>query len=65
MSDIYGLGFDNFLGFRERVEAVTRESVSASVNDLLKSESPCVAIVGPEGTWVPDSNDTRLGEWNL
>jgi zinc protease len=65
MSDIYGLGFDNFLGFKERVEAVTREAVSAAVHDLLKTESPCVAIVGPQGTWVPENRDARIAEWNL
>jgi len=65
MSDIYGLGFDNFLGFKERVEAVTQESVSAAVHELLKSESPCVAIIGPNGTWVPESQDKRIGEWEI
>jgi len=65
MSDIYGLGFDNFLGFKERVESVTQEQVSASVRDLLQSEAPCLAIVGPKGTWVPESNDPALGRWNI
>ncbi|MEY4066788.1 MAG: hypothetical protein RIR26_2996, partial [Pseudomonadota bacterium] len=47
MSDIYGLGFDNFLGFKERIEAVTPKDVSESVHELLKKEGACLAIVGP------------------
>ena len=47
------------------MEAVTREAVSAAVHDLLKTESPCVAIVGPQGTWVPENRDARIAEWNL
>lgn len=65
MSDIYGLGFDNFLRFKERVESVTREQCSAVVSELLKNESPCVAIVGPKGTWVPEPSDPAIENWNI
>ncbi len=65
MSDVYGLGFDNFLGFKERVENVTAEQASAAVRDLLGKEGPCVTIVGPASTWVPEASDTLLQGWNI
>lgn len=65
MSDIYGLGFDNFLRFKERVEGVTREQCSEVVHHLLKNEGPCVAIVGPKGTWVPESTDSTIESWKI
>lgn len=65
MSDIYGLGFDNFLGFKERVEAVTPDDVTSAVGELLRREGACLAIVGPQGTWVPEQNDTLLSGWKL
>jgi zinc protease len=65
MSDIYGLSFDNFLGFKDRVENVTAEAASAAVRDLLCSEGACVTIVGPQSTWVPEPNDPLLTGWNI
>jgi zinc protease len=64
MSDIYGLGYDNFLGFRERIEAVTAEDVSNSVWQLLKAQPPRIAVVGPANTWVPHSDD-ELCQWKF
>ncbi|MFZ9520311.1 MAG: M16 family metallopeptidase [Silvanigrellaceae bacterium] len=64
MSDIYGLGYDNFLGFRDRIEAVTAEDVCDSVRQLLKSQAPRIAVVGPANTWVPQADD-ELCRWNL
>ncbi|MEY4065521.1 MAG: hypothetical protein RIR26_1729, partial [Pseudomonadota bacterium] len=58
-------GFDNFLGFKERIEAVTPKDVSESVHELLKKEGACLAIVGPEGTWVPEPDDALLASWQL
>lgn len=65
MSDVFGLGFDNFLGFRERIEAVTAEDVSQVVRELLDSSAPVVGIIGPQKTWVPQPNDPLLAQWNL
>jgi zinc protease len=65
MSDVYGLGFDNFLGFKERVENVTAENVSSAVYDLLKTEGACVTVVGPKSTWVPEANDPLLSGWEI
>jgi predicted Zn-dependent peptidase len=65
MSDIYGLGFDNFLGFKERVENVTAEAVSAAVRDLLSKEGACVSVVGPKSTWVPEAGDSLISEWKI
>lgn len=62
MSDVYGLGFDNFLGFKERIEAVTAADVSAAVAQLLQANQPRIAVVGPQGTWVPELNDS-LCSW--
>lgn len=60
MSDVYGLDFDNFLGFRERIEKVSAEQVSAAVRDLLTNEAPCLTVIGPKETWVPESSDPLL-----
>ncbi len=57
-SDAYGLGFDNFLRFRERVEAVTAADVSRAIANRMKDNPPILGIVGPEGTWRP--KDTNL-----
>jgi zinc protease len=57
MSDIYGLGYDNFLGFKDRLEAVTASDVSSAIRDLLKANAPCLAIVGPQHTWRPEETD--------
>ena len=54
MSDLLGLGFDHFLGFRERVLGVSREDVSAALKHVLTQNPPCVVILGPQGTWVPE-----------
>jgi zinc protease len=64
MSDVYGLGFDNFLRFQERVKAVTREDILAVMRSILAENPPVVGIVGPKETWVPEPNDPIL-KWNL
>jgi zinc protease len=52
-SDLYGMGFDNFLGFRERVSQVTAEQVQRTVAQCLLKAPPVAVVVGPEGTWQP------------
>ena len=52
-SDSYGLGFDNFLKFRERIEAVDAEKVRNVMRAKLEKNPPIIAVVGPTGTWVP------------
>lgn len=64
MSDVYGLGFDNFLRFQERVKAVTREDIQGVMRSLLVEHPPVVCVVGPQGTWVPNQNDEVMA-WNL
>ncbi|MBX9703870.1 MAG: insulinase family protein, partial [Silvanigrellaceae bacterium] len=48
MSDVYGLGFDNFLRFAKRVENVTAEQVSQVLSQVLSENQPILAIVGPK-----------------
>ncbi|RDB36045.1 MAG: insulinase family protein [Spirobacillus cienkowskii] len=64
MSDVYGLDFDNFLRFSERVNAVTAEQVSEVLQSLLIENIPIISVVGPKGTWIPDKHDPML-KWNL
>lgn len=64
MSDVYGLDFDNFLRFSDRVNAVTPEMVSNVLSLLLREHPPIISIVGPDGTWIPENNDPIL-KWNL
>ncbi|APJ03818.1 M16 family metallopeptidase [Silvanigrella aquatica] len=64
MSDVYGLEFDNFLRFTERVNAVTPEMVSSVLKSLLSENPPVITIVGPKETWIPNKNDPVL-KWNL
>lgn len=65
MSDVFGLGFDNFLTFRERIEAVSAEQVSSVIRDLLETGAPVIGMIGPEKTWVPQCDDALLTEWNI
>jgi zinc protease len=53
-SDAFGLGFDHFLSFRERVESVTREDVRNALASRLQANPPQLATIGPRGTWQPD-----------
>jgi zinc protease len=64
MSDVYGLGFDNFLRFSERVKKVTTSDIQAVMRDLLEKNPPVLCCVGPEGTWSPEQGDPLL-TWNL
>ena len=50
MSDVYGNPFDHFLGFEERVRAVTLEDVRESIANLLQTHPPLVGLVGPAST---------------
>lgn len=59
MSDVYGLDFDNFLAFEDRVRAVTAESIREVFTDLLRDNPPVISIVGPQGTFVPEEGS----EW--
>jgi len=65
MSDVFGLGFDNFLTFKERVEGVNAEQVSNVVRDLLNTGAPVIGIIGPKNTWLPTSDDPLLKEWSI
>lgn len=58
MSDIYGLGFDNFLSFEERVNKVTREDVRDVMADLMRNSPPVICIVGPHNVWYPEVSDS-------
>lgn len=64
MSDVYGLDFDNFLKFSDRVNAVTPEMVSDVLSLLLRENPPIISIVGPKGTWIPENDDSNL-TWDL
>lgn len=64
MSDVYGLEFDNFLRFSERVNAVTPEMVSNALKALLCENPPIISIVGPQGTWMPNKNDHTFN-WDI
>jgi zinc protease len=61
MSDIYDLGFDNFLRFSERVNKITPDEIQSVVADLLRENPPIVCAVGPEGTFYPE----KSLEWTL
>lgn len=61
-SDLYGLGFDNFLGFRERVLAVTPERVTQAMRHCMQLCPPVAVVVGPRGTWVPEAQTLS---WHL
>ncbi len=61
MSDLYGLDFDNFLKFDERVRAVSAEDIRSAYAYLLQHNPPVVAVVGPQDSWKPENN-TLL--WN-
>ena len=64
MSDVYGLGFDNFLRFAERVNQVTAEQIQQIMRELLVQNPPVIAIVGPKGTHVP-APDSSVLTWKL
>jgi zinc protease len=64
MSDVYGLEFDNFLRFSERVNAVTPEMVSTVIKSLLCENPPIISVVGPKGTWLPNKEDSVL-KWDI
>lgn len=61
-SDAYDLGFDHFLRFRERVQEVTPEKVTAALAAKLKENPACLALIGPRGMWQPDPENLT---WNL
>jgi zinc protease len=65
MSDVFGLGFDNFLTFKERIEAVNAQQVSDVIRDLLGTGAPIVGVIGPKNTWIPEPNDAVLTNWNV
>lgn len=64
MSDVYGLEFDNFLRFSERVNAVTPEMISNVLKSLLSENPPIISIVGPRDTWTPNNDDPVL-KWDI
>jgi zinc protease len=54
VSDVYGLGFDNFLKFDDRVNAITAQDVRDAFATVLSTNHLVGCVVGPEGTWCPD-----------
>jgi zinc protease len=64
MSDIYGLNYDHFLTFQQRIESVTSEQVSSSLMDLLQSNWPILAMVGPSDT-PKISQNSELMDWRV
>lgn len=64
MSDVYGLGYDNFLRFEERVTSVTSTDIQNLVRELLANNPPVICIVGPKGVWVPRTTDASLS-WSI
>ncbi|MES2616015.1 MAG: pitrilysin family protein [Bdellovibrionota bacterium] len=64
MSDVYGLGFDNFLRFSERVNKVTAQMVSDVIKELITNNPPVYAAVGSRETFIPQSED-KLFTWNI
>ena len=65
MSDVYGLGFDNFLRFSERVNKVTTKMVSDVIFELLQQNPPIFGAVGSKETYIPNQNDSPLFVWNI
>ncbi len=65
MGDAYGMGFDHFLRFKERIMSVTPNDITETLNEILKKNPPIFAIVGNESTWYPRSHDSDFLHWNL
>ena len=55
LSDLYGLGFDYFLNYEDRLKLVDVDSVLSVIKKILKEEHPIVTIVGPQGTEIDES----------
>lgn len=64
MSDVYGLGFDNFLKFSERVNKVTPQMVSDVIRELIQQNPPIYAAVGSKETYMLTPED-KLLTWNI
>jgi predicted Zn-dependent peptidase len=48
LDELYGLGFDEFMRLRERVEAVTLEEVRALAKELFGDAPSVLTVVRPE-----------------
>lgn len=49
LDELYGLGFDNFTHYQERINAVTAADVQEMARKYLSTENRAVAIVMPKG----------------
>jgi zinc protease len=58
VSDVYGLGFDNFLKFDERVNAITAQDIRDAFATVLNTTHLTGCVVGPEGTWCPSGSES-------
>jgi len=47
LDELYGLGYDHYLGLRKEVESVTLEEVKRVANKYFLNQSPIVALVRP------------------
>jgi zinc protease len=65
MSDVCGLGFDNFLSFSQRVENVTANMVSEVIGDLIRENPPIITAVGSKETYIPSEEDSNLFAWSV
>jgi zinc protease len=57
VSDVYGLGFDNFLKFDDRVNAISAQDIRDAFATALNSNHFVGCVVGPEGTWCPTGSE--------
>ena len=66
MSDAYGLPFDNFLNFANRVNAVTPEKITTVLKSLLDKNPPILTAVGSKDLSL-DSHFKleEIMRWNL
>ncbi len=64
MSDVYGLGFDHFMQFEERLNKVTPQMVSDVLKAFMKENKIIFGAVGSKDIWFPEESSTCL-QWNL
>jgi len=62
MSDAYGLGFDYFLKFEERLNQITPARISEVLKEMLIENPPIFAAVGSKDVWCPDQQNLK---WNI
>ena len=62
MSDLYGMDFDNFLRFDERVHALSANDIREAFASALSQNPLAACIIGPSETWRPE--DPNLLLWH-